>query len=105
MTVLFVCLSSRYVQYCRRGNGNNLHFAFTPFLLRFANDYPAFSPDGKQLAFVRMNSDLGDIFIMSANGGEPRRLTFDHASIPTPPVWTRDGRSIVFSSTRSSVPT
>jgi Tol biopolymer transport system component/DNA-binding winged helix-turn-helix (wHTH) protein len=66
---------------------------------------PAFSPDGKQLAFVRMNSDLGDIFIMPANGGEPRRLTFDHASIPTAPVWTRDGRSIVFSSTRSSVPT
>jgi Tol biopolymer transport system component/DNA-binding winged helix-turn-helix (wHTH) protein len=66
---------------------------------------PAFSPDGKQLAFIRMNSDLGDIFIMPANGGAPRRLTFDHASMPTPPAWTRDGRSIVFSSTRSSVPT
>jgi Tol biopolymer transport system component/DNA-binding winged helix-turn-helix (wHTH) protein len=70
---------------------------------------PAFSPDGKQLAFVRMNSDpsdLGDIFLMPASGGEPRRLTFDHAHFPTPPVWTRDGRSIVFSSTRSSsVPT
>jgi Tol biopolymer transport system component/DNA-binding winged helix-turn-helix (wHTH) protein len=66
---------------------------------------PAFSPDGKQLAFIRMNSDLGDIFIMPAEGGEPRRLTFDHASMPTPPAWTRDGRSIVFSSTRSSMPT
>ena len=66
---------------------------------------PAFSPDGKQLAFVRQNSDLGDIFIMPANGGEPRRLTFDHAAIPSSPVWTRDGRSLVFSSTRSSIPT
>jgi len=66
---------------------------------------PAFSPDGKQLAFIRMNSDLGDIFLMPASGGEPRRLTFDHARFPTPPVWTRDGRSIVFSSTRSGVPT
>ncbi len=66
---------------------------------------PAFSPDGKQLAFVRQNSDLGDIFIMAANGGEPRRLTFDHAAIPTSPAWTRDGQSIVFSSTRSSIPT
>lgn len=66
---------------------------------------PAFSPDGKQLAFIRQNSDLGDIFIMPANGGEPRRLTFDHASMPTAPVWTRDGRSIVFSSTRTSIPT
>jgi Tol biopolymer transport system component/DNA-binding winged helix-turn-helix (wHTH) protein len=66
---------------------------------------PAFSPDGKQLAFIRMNSDLGDIFSMPASGGAPRRLTFDHASIPTSPAWTRDGRSIVFSSTRNSVPT
>jgi Tol biopolymer transport system component/DNA-binding winged helix-turn-helix (wHTH) protein len=66
---------------------------------------PAFSPDGKQLAFVRMNSDLGDIFSMPAGGGAPRRLTFDHASIPTSPAWTRDGKSIVFSSTRNSVPT
>jgi Tol biopolymer transport system component/DNA-binding winged helix-turn-helix (wHTH) protein len=66
---------------------------------------PVFSPDGKQLAFVRMNSDLGDIFIMPAGGGALRRLTFDHASIPTAPAWTRDGRSILFSSTRSSVPT
>jgi Tol biopolymer transport system component/DNA-binding winged helix-turn-helix (wHTH) protein len=66
---------------------------------------PAFSPDGKELAFIRMNNDLGDIFIMPANGGEPRRLTFDHASMPTAPTWTRDGRSIVFSSTRNSMPT
>jgi len=66
---------------------------------------PAFSPDGKQLAFIRMNNDLGDIYLMPASGGEPRRLTFDHARFPTPPVWTRDGRSIVFSSTRSGVPT
>jgi Tol biopolymer transport system component len=66
---------------------------------------PAFSPDGKQLAFIRANGELGDIFIMASDGGEPRRLTFDHASIPSPPAWTRDGQSIVFSSTRSSIPT
>jgi Tol biopolymer transport system component/DNA-binding winged helix-turn-helix (wHTH) protein len=66
---------------------------------------PAFSPDGKHLAFNRTNNELGDIFIMPADGGEPRRLTFDHASTPSPPVWTRDGQSIVFSSTRRSIPT
>jgi Tol biopolymer transport system component len=66
---------------------------------------PAFSPDGKQLAFIRANGEVGDIFIMAANGGEPRRLTFDHASIPSPPAWTRDGQSIVFSSNRNRIPT
>ena len=68
---------------------------------------PAFSQDGKELAFVRTNGalNLADIFIMSLNGGEPRRLTFDNTVIPSPPTWTRDGRSIVFSSPRVSIPT
>ena len=68
---------------------------------------PAFSPEGKQLAFVRTNGTLtkGEIFVMSANGRGARRLTFDDAWIPTPPAWTRDGKSIVFSSARSGLPT
>jgi len=68
---------------------------------------PAFSPDGRELAFVRTNGVLtmADIFVMPANGGTARRLTFDNTVIPSPPTWTRDGRSIVFSSPRISIPT
>src|SRR5205807_6839494 len=68
---------------------------------------PAFSPDGKQLAFIRTNGALtmGEIFVMPANGGEAHRLTFDNTVIPDPPTWTRDSRSIVFSSPRISIPT
>lgn len=68
---------------------------------------PAFSPDGRQLAFVRMNGALtmADIFLVPLSGGEARRLTFDNAMIPSPPAWARDGKSLVFSSTRSSIPT
>jgi Tol biopolymer transport system component/DNA-binding winged helix-turn-helix (wHTH) protein len=68
---------------------------------------PAFSPDGKELAFVRTNGalNMADIFITPANGGAVRRLTFDNTVIPDPPTWTRDGRSIVFSSPRVSIPT
>ena len=68
---------------------------------------PAFSPDGEQLAFVRANGNLskGEVFIMPAAGGGARRLTVDNAWITSPPSWTRDGKSILFSSTRSGLPT
>jgi Tol biopolymer transport system component/DNA-binding winged helix-turn-helix (wHTH) protein len=68
---------------------------------------PVFSPDGKQLAFVRSNGTLtrGEIFVMSADGGRARRVTFDDAWISSPPAWTRDGRSILFSSARAGLPT
>jgi Tol biopolymer transport system component/serine/threonine protein kinase len=61
---------------------------------------PAFSPDGKHLAFSRMSGQgAEDIYVMRADGGEPRRLTFDNRGI-TDLAWTADGREIVFASHR-----
>jgi Tol biopolymer transport system component len=66
----------------------------------FGDQYPVLSPDGQMLAFARMSSwAVEDIYIMPAAGGEPRRLTFDKQLIQGL-AWTRDGRSIVFSSAR-----
>src|SRR5262249_44042156 len=48
---------------------------------------------------------ISDIFIVPSKGGEVRRLTFDNTDIGSPPTWTRDSRSIVFSSPRTSIPT
>jgi Tol biopolymer transport system component/DNA-binding winged helix-turn-helix (wHTH) protein len=64
---------------------------------------PVFSPDGKNLAFIRANGNhtKDELFVMAANGGEARRLTFDDASVSSSPAWARDGKSILFSSTRS----
>jgi Tol biopolymer transport system component/DNA-binding winged helix-turn-helix (wHTH) protein len=67
---------------------------------------PAFSPDGKQLAFVRNNgtNTKGDIIVITTDGTGIRRLTFDDAWISGPPTWTRDGRFILFSSARNGLP-
>ncbi len=61
---------------------------------------PAFSPDGTRLAFQRIpTTAVSDIWVANARGGQARRLTFDDRSLEGP-VWTADGRSLVFASAR-----
>ena len=64
--------------------------------------YPAFSPNGKMLAFVRSTSlTTNDLYLMSLPSGELRQLTFDNATIAGV-AWTADSREIVFSSRKGS---
>ena len=66
---------------------------------------PAFSPDGRTLAFVRWSGlAVGDIYLQNSNATKARRLTFDDTQIQGI-AWTPDGRNIVFASWRSGVPT
>jgi dipeptidyl aminopeptidase/acylaminoacyl peptidase len=58
---------------------------------------PAWSPDGKQLAFVRAVDNKPQIFILSFDGGEPVQLTkFKYGA--GSPKWSPDGKQILFSS-------
>ena len=67
--------------------------------------HPAFSPDGRHLAFARFSSGwVGDIHVLALDddgtpSGEERRLTNDQRDIQGLD-WTADGRSVVFSSNR-----
>lgn len=55
----------------------------------------AISPDGNTLAF----SYKGDIYTVPSRGGEARQLTSNPA-YDSDPLWTSDGKNIVFTSTR-----
>lgn len=58
---------------------------------------PAWSPDGKQIAFTRSVEDKMQIFILSMEGGEPMQLT-KHKYGASNPKWSPDGKKILFSS-------
>ena len=67
----------------------------------FVNVFPAWSPDGGQIAFASVrNTALADIYVMNADGTDPRPLTDDEAS-DTQPAWSPDGTRLVFVSDRA----
>jgi Tol biopolymer transport system component len=61
---------------------------------------PRWSPDGRQIVFDSNVEGNQEIMIISADGGQPRRLTNDPA-LDMIPSWSRDGRWIYFTSKRS----
>ena len=62
---------------------------------------PYFSPDGKWIAFTGQYDGNEDVYVMPAEGGEPRRLTW-HPVNEGPVGWTPDGKRIVFISLRDA---
>ena len=67
---------------------------------------PSWSPDGKRIAFVSERdghvidgSPTYEIYVMDADGGDPRNLT-NHPHDDRSPSWSPDGKRIVFVSER-----
>ncbi len=59
--------------------------------------HPVFSPDGKWIAYAGREEGANEIYILPAEGGEPRRLTFLGAN-GYPLAWSRDGAEVIFAS-------
>jgi len=56
---------------------------------------PAWSPDGREIAFATWNdADGGHVWKVAAGGGKPQRLTTRPGEYLNP-VWSPDGRSVV----------
>ena len=64
-------------------------------------EFAALSPNGASIAFFQTaGGPPGDLWLVPASGGTARRLTFDEAE-GGGPVFTPDGRTIVFPSARA----
>jgi Tol biopolymer transport system component len=55
---------------------------------------PAWSPDGRSIAFVRGGPGASSIWLLRLSGGKPLRLT--RGGVDVSPAWLPDGRSLVF---------
>ena len=64
--------------------------------------FPAWSPDGSQIAFSSSRNGNVDIYVIDSedsDGSDPRRLT-DHGKADKSPAWSPDGSQIAFVSDR-----
>lgn len=56
---------------------------------------PAWSPDGRAIAFVRAADGKAQVFVLSLEGGEPVQLTHFRYGASSP-RWSPDGRELLF---------
>ncbi|MGC8724485.1 MAG: S41 family peptidase [Acidobacteriota bacterium] len=73
---------------------------------------PRFSPDGRWIAFTGQYDGNTDVYVIPAEGGAPRRLTFHSDVVEDAPMrwgpdnmvvtWTPDSKGIVFLSRRDT---
>ncbi len=59
------------------------------------NTMPVWSPDGTRIAFASDRYGNFDVFLMPAEGGEAKRLTF-HSADEMPTSFTPDGKAVLF---------
>jgi len=64
---------------------------------------PYLSPDGKWIAFSSNRSGIQSVYIVSVDGGQPKRLTW-HPSGSSVRGWSNDGKSVLYASSRETAP-
>ena len=62
---------------------------------------PYYSPDGSQIAYSTRQNDLMEVYVIAADGGVPRRITWNPSG-NLAAGWTPDGKDVLFVSDRLS---
>src|SRR5262249_42287603 len=62
---------------------------------------PAWSPDGRQIAFVAGAHGKQEIYVMASDGADPHAIT-SLGIVASGPAWSPDGREVAFTAGRGS---
>lgn len=80
-------------------DGSDSKRIVTPAKRPAQDEHPAWSPDGKSLAFTTTRDANQEIYLCDADGSNLRRIT-SHPAIDSHPTWSPDGQQIAFCSAR-----
>ncbi|MBV8373996.1 MAG: PDZ domain-containing protein [Candidatus Eremiobacteraeota bacterium] len=88
--IVFVCEDDLWSVPLRGGIATRLTTSFGTC------SFPRLSPDARWIAFVSTDEGNPEIYLMPADGGEPRRLTFLGSTQAAVCGWSQDGSEISF---------
>ena len=60
------------------------------------DEYPAFSWSGREIAFVRADTTVSDVYVVPVAGGSPARRVTNHGEPIKDVTWTPDDRFVIF---------
>ncbi len=87
-------LASRDIWILDVARGSSTRFTFDPA----RDDFPAWSPDGKNIAFSSNRGGTTDLYIKPADGSGEDKLLLHTDEQKTDALWTRDARFLLFTS-------